>query len=122
MPNLAANPVFLVYGIAGLAAIAMLLLGFGIYAAVTRRTIDGRNPTGWVPRQKITVEEAVRAYTANAAYASFDEERKGILSKGRLADFVMLERNIFEIAPDEIGAVRVRMTVVGGRLVFDRTH
>ncbi|HEU4890318.1 MAG TPA: amidohydrolase [Vicinamibacterales bacterium] len=91
----------------------------GIYAAVTRRTLDGKNTTGWVPQQKITVEEAVRAYTANAAYASFDESRKGILSKGRLADFVMLERNIFEIPPEEIGAVRVRMTIVGGRPVFD---
>ena len=94
----------------------------GIYAAVTRRTIDGRNPTGWVPQQKITVEEAVRAYTANAAYASFDESRKGILAKGRLADFVMLERDIFEIPPEEIGAVRVRITVVGGRVVFDGTR
>ena len=94
----------------------------GIYAAVTRRTLDGKNTTGWVPQQKITVEEAVRAYTANAAYASFDESRKGILSKGRLADFVMLERNIFEIPPEEIGAVRVRMTIVGGRPVFDAKH
>lgn len=94
----------------------------GIYAAVTRRTIDGGNPTGWVPQQKITVEEAVRAYTANAAYASFDESRKGVLSKGRLADFVMLERNIFEIPPEEIGAVRVRMTIVGGRAMFDGTR
>jgi predicted amidohydrolase YtcJ len=93
----------------------------GIYAAVTRRTLDGRNPAGWVPQQKITVEEAVRAYTANAAYASFDEARKGVLSKGRLADFVMLERNIFEIAPEEIAAVRVRMTIVGGTPVFDST-
>ena len=76
------------------------------------------NPAGWVPEQKITVEEAVRAYTASAAYASFDESRKGVLSKGRLADFVMLERNIFEIPPEEIGAVRVRMTVVGGKQVF----
>jgi predicted amidohydrolase YtcJ len=91
----------------------------GIYAAVTRRTLDDRNPHGWVPQQKITVEEAVRAYTANAAYASFDETRKGILSKGRLADFVMLERNIFEIAPEEIAAVRVRMTIAGGKPVFD---
>jgi predicted amidohydrolase YtcJ len=91
----------------------------GIYAAVTRRTLDDKNPAGWVPQQKITVEEAVRAYTANAAYASFDETRKGILSKGRLADFVMLERNIFEIQPEELGAVRVRMTVVGGKQVFD---
>ena len=93
----------------------------GIYAAVTRRTLDGRNPGGWVPRQKISVEEAVRAYTAGAAYASFDETRKGILSKGRLADFVMLDRNIFEIAPEEIRAVRVRLTVVGGKPVFEGT-
>jgi predicted amidohydrolase YtcJ len=94
----------------------------GIYAAVTRRTLDGRNPAGWVPEQKITVEEAVRAYTANAAYASFDEARKGVLSMGRLADFVMLERNIFDVAPEEIGAVTVRMTVVGGKPVFDSTR
>jgi predicted amidohydrolase YtcJ len=91
----------------------------GIFAAVTRRTLDDRNPAGWVPQQKITVEEAVRAYTANAAYASFDESRKGILSAGRLADFVMLERNIFEIPPEEIAAVRVMMTVVGGKQVFE---
>jgi predicted amidohydrolase YtcJ len=89
----------------------------GIYAAVTRRTLDDKNPEGWVPQQKISVEEAVRAYTAHAAYASFDESRKGILSAGRLADFVMLDRNIFEIAPEEIRAVRVRLTVVGGRRV-----
>jgi predicted amidohydrolase YtcJ len=91
----------------------------GIYAAVTRRTLDDKNPGGWVPQQKISVEEAVRAYTVDAAYASFDESRKGTLTQGRLADFVMLERNIFEIPPEEIGAVRVRMTVVGGRTVFD---
>jgi predicted amidohydrolase YtcJ len=94
----------------------------GIYAAVTRRTLDGKNPTGWVPQQKITVEEAVRAYTVNAAYASFDESRKGTLSRGRLADFVMLERNIFEIPPEDIATVRVRMTVVGGKPVFEGTH
>jgi predicted amidohydrolase YtcJ len=92
----------------------------GIYAAVTRRTIDDRNPGGWVPAQKITVEEAVRAYTATAAYASFDELRKGTLAAGRLADLVMLERNIFEIPPEEIRHVKVVMTVVGGRAVVDR--
>jgi predicted amidohydrolase YtcJ len=91
----------------------------GIYAAVTRRTLDEKNPDGWVPQQKISVEEAVRAYTANAAYASFDEARKGSLSKGRLADFVMLDRNIFEIPPEELRSVRVRLTVVGGKTVFD---
>ncbi len=72
----------------------------GIYAAVTRRTLDDKNPGGWVPAQKITVEEAVRAYTATAAYASFEESQKGTLMPGRLADFVMLDRNIFEIPPN----------------------
>ena len=92
----------------------------GIYAAATRRTLDDRNPAGWVPEQRISVEEALRAYTAGAAYASFDESRKGILAPGRLADFVMLERNIFEIPSDEIRNVRVAMTFVGGRKVFER--
>jgi predicted amidohydrolase YtcJ len=91
----------------------------GIYAAVTRRTLDDRNPGGWVPEQKISVEEAVRAYTVNAAYASFDEGRKGTLAAGRLADFVMLDRDIFQIAPEEIRSARVVMTFVGGRRVFD---
>jgi predicted amidohydrolase YtcJ len=92
----------------------------GIYAAVTRRTLDDRNPAGWVPEQKISVEEALRAYTAGAAHASFEEARKGILSAGRLADLVILDRNIFEIAPEEIRDVRVFMTVAGGRTVFER--
>jgi predicted amidohydrolase YtcJ len=92
----------------------------GIYAAVTRRTIDEQNPGGWVPEQKISVEEAVRAYTVTAAYASFDESRKGTLAAGRLADLVMLDRNIFEIPPEEIRTVKVLVTVVGGRPVVDR--
>jgi predicted amidohydrolase YtcJ len=90
----------------------------GIYAAVTRRTLDGKHPDGWVPAQKITVEDALRAYTVNAAYASFEENLKGVLAPGRLADFVVLERNIFEIPLEEIGEAGVRMTVVGGRLVY----
>jgi len=94
----------------------------GIYAAVTRRTLDDRHPAGWVPEQKISVEEALRAYTAGAAYASFEEARKGILSAGRLADLVILDRNIFDIPPEEIRDVRVYMTVVGGRKVFDRSR
>ncbi len=93
----------------------------GIYAAVTRRTLDDRNPDGWVPEQKIPVEEALRSYTANAARASFDEARKGILSPGRLADFVVLDRNIFEIPAPQIREVKVLTTFVGGRKVFDRT-
>jgi predicted amidohydrolase YtcJ len=89
----------------------------GIYAAVTRRTLDDKNPDGWVPEQKISVEEALRAYTAAAAYASFDESRKGVLSVGRLADLVMLDRNIFDIAPEEIRHVKVLLTMVGGKPV-----
>lgn len=92
----------------------------GIYAAVTRRTLDEKNPGGWVPEEKLTVEEALRAYTADAAYASFDEARKGMLTPGRLADFVMLDRNLFEIPPHEIRHARVVLTVVGGRPVVER--
>ncbi|HEY0876292.1 MAG TPA: amidohydrolase [Vicinamibacterales bacterium] len=92
----------------------------GIYAAVTRRTLDDRNPDGWVPEQKISVEEAVRAYTTGAAYASFEESEKGVLAAGNLADFVVLDRNIFEIPPEEIRSARVMTTVVGGRKVFER--
>jgi predicted amidohydrolase YtcJ len=92
----------------------------GIYAAVTRRTLDEKNAGGWVPEEKITVEEALRAYTVEAAYASFDGERKGTLAPGRLADFVMLDRNLFEIAADDIRRARVLLTVVGGRAVVER--
>lgn len=90
----------------------------GIYAAVTRRTLDDKNPNGWVPEQKITVEEALRAYTVNAARATFDEARKGVLSAGRLADFVVLDRDIFKIPPEQIRDARVAMTFVGGKLVY----
>jgi predicted amidohydrolase YtcJ len=90
----------------------------GIYAAVTRRTIDGKNPGGWVPAQKITVEEALRAYTVDAAYASFEEGLKGSIAPGRLADLVMLERNIFDIPPEQIRDVRVAMTLAGGKIVY----
>jgi len=92
----------------------------GIYAAVTRRTLDEKHPGGWVAEEKITVEEALRAYTVNAAYASFDEDRKGTLAPGRLADFVMLDRNLFEIAPEQIREAEVVLTVIGGRKVVER--
>jgi predicted amidohydrolase YtcJ len=90
----------------------------GIYAAVTRRTLDGANPDGWVPQQKITVEQALRAYTAEAAYASFEEDVKGMLKPGMLADFVLLDRDITAIPPEQIAATKVLKTVVGGRVVF----
>jgi predicted amidohydrolase YtcJ len=92
----------------------------GIYAAVTRRTLDDKNPGGWFPEQKIGVEDALRAYTVNAAYASFDEDKKGSLERGKLADFVLLESDITRIAPETIRDVKVLMTVVGGRIVLER--
>ena len=94
----------------------------GIYAAVTRRTLDDKNPDGWVPEEKITVEEALKAYTINAAYASFDEDIKGTLEPGKLADFVVLDRDITAIDPVEIWDMKVQQTWVGGKKVFDRTE
>ena len=92
----------------------------GIYAAVTRRTLDDANPGGWVPAQKITVEEALRAYTRDAAYASFEEDDKGTITRGKLADLVLLDRDLTKIAPETIRDARVRMTVLGGRVVYER--
>ncbi len=90
----------------------------GIYAAVTRRTLDDAHPGGWVPEQKITVEQALRAYTREGAYASFEEQRKGTLEVGKLADMVLLDRDLTEIAPETIRETRVVKTIAGGRVVF----
>jgi predicted amidohydrolase YtcJ len=90
-----------------------------IYGAVTRRTIDGKNPNGWVPEQKISVEEAVRAYTVGSAYAEFQDTVKGTITPGKLADLVILTRDIFAIDPKEIENVKVLMTMVDGRVVYE---
>lgn len=92
---------------------------FGIYAAVTRRTLDDKNPDGWVPEQKINVEQALKAYTINAAYASFDEKNRGSLEPGKLADFIVLSNDITKIDPVKIREVKVLSTYVGGVKVFD---
>jgi predicted amidohydrolase YtcJ len=92
----------------------------GIYAAVTRRTLDDRNPAGWVPEQKITVEEALRAYTMGGAIASFDEARKGSIARGKLADLVLIDRDLTTMPPESIRDAHITMTVVGGRVVFER--
>ena len=91
-----------------------------MYAAVTRRTLDGLHPQGWVPQQRVTVEAALRAHTVAAAYAEFAEGRKGTITVGRLADFVVVDRDLLTIPSNDIPNVRVIMTVVGGRVVFDR--
>jgi len=92
----------------------------GIYAAVTRRTLDGKRPDGWIPEQKIGVEDALRAYTTGGAYASFDESEKGSLTVGKLADVVVIDRDLTKIPPETIGEARIMYTIVGGRVVFGR--
>jgi predicted amidohydrolase YtcJ len=91
----------------------------GIYAAVTRRTLDDKQPNGWVPEQKITVEDALRAYTSGSAFASFEESKKGTLARGKLADLVLIDRDLTAIPPETIRDARITMTVVGGRIVYE---
>ena len=90
-----------------------------IYAAVTRRTLDGKNPKGWIPEQKISVEEAVRAYTVGSAFAEFQENEKGTIAPGKLADIVILARDIFKIDPKEIEKVKVVTTIMDGRVIYE---
>ena len=92
----------------------------GIDAAVSRRTIDGRNPDGWVPQERITVEEALRAYTVANSYGVFGEATTGMLKQGYQADLLVIDRDITSVAPEEIGAARVSRTMVAGRTVFQR--
>ena len=94
----------------------------GIYAAVTRRTLDNKNPNGWVPEQKIKVTQALQAYTINGAYASFEEKIKGSLEPGKLADFVIISDNITKTDPANIKNLTILKTYVGGKKVFDSTN
>jgi predicted amidohydrolase YtcJ len=91
---------------------------WSIYAAVTRATLDGKNPEGWVPDQKLTVAEAVEAYTMGSAYAEFQEKEKGSITPGKLADFVVVGDDIFKIPPAAIKNVKVEATYLGGKLVY----
>lgn len=92
----------------------------GIYAAVTRRTLDDRNPDGWVPSQKITVEQALVAYTRAGAYASFEETEKGTIAPGKLADLALIDQDLRTVPAPEIRNAKVLRTIVGGRTVFTR--
>ncbi len=90
----------------------------GLYAATTRRTLDDANPDGWVPEEKITLNEALHAYTADAAFAAYAEVDRGALAEGRLADVVVIDRRLGSIPVEELAAARVTATVVGGRVVY----
>jgi predicted amidohydrolase YtcJ len=90
-----------------------------VYAAVTRATLDGKNPNGWFPEQKLTLPETIEAYTLGSAYAEFQENEKGSITAGKLADMVLLTDDIFSIDPAKIRDVKVRTTIVGGKIVWD---
>ena len=91
-----------------------------VYAAVTRRTLDDKNPNGWFPEQKLTVAETIEAYTMGSAYAEFQESEKGSITPGKLADMVLLSEDIFSIDPVSIRDVKVLKTFVGGKLVYKK--
>lgn len=93
-----------------------------IYAAVTRATLDGKNPNVWFPEQKLTAEESVRAYTMGSAYAEFQEKEKGSITPGKLADMVILSDDILSIDPAKIRDVKVLKTIVGGKVVWDASR
>jgi len=92
----------------------------GLYAAVTRRTDDGKNPEGWLPEQKLTIEQAIKCYTLNSAYAAYQENVKGSIEIGKLADMVVLSEDILAIDPVKIKDVKVEMTIFDGKIVYKR--
>jgi len=91
-----------------------------LYAAATRATLDGKNPGGWIPEQKLSMADAVSAYTLGSAYAEFQEKEKGTISLGKLADLVLLSDNIFRIDPARVRDVKVDTTIMGGQVIYQR--
>jgi predicted amidohydrolase YtcJ len=92
----------------------------GIKAAVTRQTLDGKHPDGWLPEQKLTIDEAVRAFTVGSAYAEFAEKVKGTITPGKLADMVMLDRDIYAAPAADIDKAHVVLTIVDGQIVYEK--
>lgn len=91
-----------------------------IYFAVTMKDINGLPEEGWIPSEQMSVDEAVKLFTKNAAYASYTEDENGTIEVGKWADFVVLEKNIYEINPDEIKNTKIDMTIVAGKTVYER--
>jgi hypothetical protein len=92
----------------------------GLDAAVNRQTLDGKNPGGWFPEQKVTLAEAIRAYTLDAAYAGYMEDRTGSITAGKQADLVLLDRDLFAAPPAQIKEAKVDLTMLAGRVVHER--
>lgn len=92
----------------------------GLYAAVTRRTLDEKNPDGWIPEQKISIEDAIKCYTINSAYAAFEENIKGSIETGKLADMIVLSDDLLSIDPKNIKDVEVLMTIFDGKIIYTK--
>lgn len=90
----------------------------GLYAAVTRKDRLGEDGDGWFPEEKLTMEEAIELYTLGSAYAQFMEDRKGMIREGYLADIVVTDQDLLEIAGDQIMQTKVIMTIIGGQVVY----
>jgi predicted amidohydrolase YtcJ len=93
---------------------------FGLYAAVTRQTLTGEPAEGWFPEQRVSLEEALKAYTYGSAFGAFEETIKGTISPGKLADFAVLDTDLFSTSPDRWLKANVDLTIVGGKIVFSR--
>lgn len=91
----------------------------GIYAAVTRQTLDGEPANGWFPEERVDVETALRAYTVNNAWVAGEEAIKGSITAGKLADIVVVDRDPFQVKPGDLKELKVLLTVVGGKIVYD---
>jgi predicted amidohydrolase YtcJ len=91
----------------------------GLQMAITRQTTEGKPPNGFVPAQRLSLEDAIRGYTLGAAFAGRREKTEGSLEPGKLADLILLDRDLFKIEPSEIGKTEVLMTMVGGKIVYE---
>jgi predicted amidohydrolase YtcJ len=92
----------------------------GLYAALTRQTREGQPEGGWYPDQCLTVAEALRAYTIGAAHAAGESHIKGTIAEGKVADLIILDRDILEIPPQDILGTQVEMTILGGEVVYEK--
>ena len=91
----------------------------GVQTALTRQTTEGDPPGGWVPRERISLEETIKAYTLGAAVAGRREKTEGSLGAGKLADLIVLSQNLFEIPANQTGKTEVVLTMVGGRVAYE---
>ena len=95
---------------------------YGLYAAITRKTMTGEPEDGWFPEERISMEEAIRAYTLNTAYANFEDDIKGSITPGKLADITVLDQNLFEVDPMNLPDVEVLYTIVDGDIVYEKSN